>query len=110
MTQAIDRPVNATQTNFSIQIDDILNKRKNFAEKVKIAKNNVDKLLQCLETLNTEQYHIMSGLKDKSTRLKLGDVNFQNLIKKLRKEQNQLGKLQARFGRDTLNIAVFGMK
>jgi hypothetical protein len=109
MTQAIDRLVNATQTIFSIQIDDILNKRKNFAEKVKIAKNNVDKLLECLETLNAEQYNIMSGLKDKSTRLKLGDVNFQNLIKKLRKEQNQLGKLQARFGRDTLNIAVFGM-
>ncbi|WP_319420710.1 dynamin family protein [Pleurocapsa sp. FMAR1] len=109
MTQSINQYIDITQTNFSIQIDNILNKRRKFAEKVKVTKSNIDKLLKCLENLNIEQFNIMNGLKDKPTRLKLKNVNFQNLIKKLRKEQSQLAKLQSRFSRDTLNIAVFGM-
>ncbi|MEM8718386.1 MAG: dynamin family protein [Cyanobacteria bacterium P01_G01_bin.39] len=107
MPHTVEKANQAT-ANFSVQINEIINKRKDLAQKVQHAKNNVDKLLQYLLELKGKKVDALSALKDQQTKERLNCIDFESLIVQLKKEQIQLEKLLTRFARETINIAVVG--
>ena len=98
-----------SQTNFATQIDTILQQLHGVAAKISIVQNNADELLNCLATLDSKQSNMLAELGDRAFKTKLQNIDFQIFIDKLKKAQTQLNKLQSRFGRKTLNIAVVGI-
>ena len=109
MTHTLDPTNNETSTNFALQIEKILEKRQAIAERISTTKSNLNQLLNCLTAIINQQSDLVSGLKDRHELAKIQNVDFQELIVKLKQEQIQLQKLESRFSRTTLNIAVVGI-
>lgn len=109
MTHTLDTASNTTPTNFAPQIDEILQKRQEIAVNINTVKDNADELLKCLAACDRKQSHLLDRLQDRQFKAKLQNANFLELVTKLKAEQIQLRKLQSRFSRKTLNIAVVGI-
>lgn len=97
-------------SNRSTKIDEIISTRSPLAERIDVVIENLKKLKNLLINLDSCRQKLIN-LNDSETPQTLDEVNLGSqsiFIKKIDEEINSLNKLNTRFSRNTLNIAVIG--
>ena len=90
------------------RIAKIIQKRRPLAQKIAEVQASIRSLSQALRELAELGASLMAQIDDAKIAGRLQDVNFSKIQIELAGELEALGKLRARFDRDTLNIGVVG--
>ncbi|MCT7952858.1 dynamin family protein [Ancylothrix sp. C2] len=95
-------------TDRQTRITGIIEKRRPLAQKIAATDVNLRTIAAALENLEAQRHQLIDKVNDPTVAGRLEEINFSNIQAGIFKELEALGKLKARFSRDTLNIGVVG--